>query len=94
MATDLASNGCNSVNGLAKKSTSEQALKFAKKLFIHGGNISNWNRTKRKTTPSSADEVCKVTNKFYQKYVKIHLLGILIHIAFPRFLRNINETAK
>ena len=51
------SNGCITTNGLAENFGSEEALKFAKKLYIHGGNISNWNRIKRKTTPSSADEV-------------------------------------
>ena len=57
MANEPASNGCVTIEGLATKFRSEEALKFAKKLYIHGGNISNWNRIKRKTTPSSADEV-------------------------------------
>lgn len=57
MANEPAANGCVTIDGLATKFGSEEALKFAKKLYIHGGNISNWNRIKRKTTPSSADEV-------------------------------------
>lgn len=43
-------------NGSERTGTQED-LKFARHLYIHGGNISNWNRTKRKTTPNSADEV-------------------------------------
>ena len=57
MASEPIVNGCISDNGLTERSGPEEALKFAKKLYIHGGNISNWNRIKRKTTPSSADEV-------------------------------------
>lgn len=43
-------------NGSERTGTQED-LKFARHLYIHGGNISNWNRTKRKTTPNSADEL-------------------------------------
>lgn len=57
MANEPEANGCITTNGLAEKFGSGEALKFAKKLYIHGGNISNWNRIKRKTMPSSADEV-------------------------------------
>ncbi|KAL9987895.1 hypothetical protein ACROYT_G002274 [Oculina patagonica] len=57
MANEPETNGCITTNGLAEKFGPEEALKFAKKLYIHGGNISNWNRIKRKTTPSSADEL-------------------------------------
>ena len=57
MANEPALNGCATIEGLTTKFSSEEALKFAKKLYIHGGNISNWNRIKRKTTPSAADEV-------------------------------------
>ncbi|KAK3740053.1 hypothetical protein QZH41_016330 [Actinostola sp. cb2023] len=39
--------------------TLSETLQFAKKLMIHGGNIANWNRTKRKTTSSSSDELCE-----------------------------------
>ena len=35
----------------------EKSLRYAKKLFVHGGNISNWSRTKRKTTAGPEDEV-------------------------------------
>lgn len=57
MANEPASNGCVTIEGLTTKFSAEEALQFAKKLYIHGGNISNWNRIKRKTTPSSADEL-------------------------------------
>lgn len=50
-------NECMTNDSLNGKSSSGESLKFVKKLYIHGGNISNWNRIKRKTTPSSADEV-------------------------------------
>lgn len=50
-------NECMTNDSLSGKSSSGESLKFVKKLYIHGGNISNWNRIKRKTTPSSADEV-------------------------------------
>lgn len=50
-------NECMTKDSLNGKSSSGESLKFVKKLYIHGGNISNWNRIKRKTTPSSADEV-------------------------------------
>ncbi|XP_067056318.1 glutamate--cysteine ligase regulatory subunit-like isoform X2 [Acropora muricata] len=56
MANEFITNGRISNENLTERSTSGQALKFAKKLYIHGGNISNWNRTKRKTTPSPSDE--------------------------------------
>ena len=55
MANEPTVNG-NIPNG-SERSGTQEALKFAKHLYIHGGNISNWNRTKRKTTPNSADEV-------------------------------------
>lgn len=57
MANEFITNGRISNENLTERSTSGQALKFAKKLYIHGGNISNWNRTKRKTTPSPSDEL-------------------------------------
>lgn len=57
MANEPVANGCVTNEGSTTKFSSEEALKFAKKLYIHGGNISNWDRIKRKTTPSSADEV-------------------------------------
>lgn len=58
MANGSMENGCCiTTDGLAEKFGLEKALKFAKRLYVHGGNISNWNRIKRKTTPSSADEV-------------------------------------
>ena len=57
MANEPTANDCVSTNGIAEKFGTGEALKFAKKLYIHGGNISNWNRIKRKTTPSPADEV-------------------------------------
>jgi len=57
MANEPALNGCATIEGSTTKFSSEEALKFAKKLYIHGGNISNWNRIKRKTTPSAADEL-------------------------------------
>lgn len=57
MANEPASNGCVTIEGVTTKFSAEEALQFAKKLYVHGGNISNWNRIKRKTTPSSADEV-------------------------------------
>ena len=58
MANEPIVNGINSKDVLAGRPGPEEALKFAKRLYVHGGNISNWNRIKRKTTPSSADEVC------------------------------------
>lgn len=57
MANEPIVNGINSNDVLAGRSGPEEALKFAKRLYVHGGNISNWNRIKRKTTPSSADEL-------------------------------------
>lgn len=50
-------NECMTNDSLNGKSSSGESLKFVKKLYIHGGNISNWNRIKRKTTPSSEDEL-------------------------------------
>lgn len=58
MANEPMENGVSMNDGLNERCSTEKALKFAKKLYIHGGNISNWNRIKRKTTPSSSDEVC------------------------------------
>ena len=58
MANEPMENGVSINDGLNERCSTEKALKFAKKLYIHGGNISNWNRIKRKTTPSSSDEVC------------------------------------
>ena len=57
MANETVVNGSIANGTSAERSGAEEGLKFAKKLYIHGGNISNWNRIKRKTTPSSADEV-------------------------------------
>ncbi|CAH3185444.1 unnamed protein product [Porites evermanni] len=57
MANEPMENGVSINDGLNERCSTEKALKFAKKLYIHGGNISNWNRIKRKTTPSSSDEL-------------------------------------
>lgn len=59
MAADSLTNGVEKMlNGTENGVNSvSDSLRFANKLLIHGGNISNWNRTKRKTTTSSADEV-------------------------------------
>ncbi|XP_068694736.1 glutamate--cysteine ligase regulatory subunit-like isoform X2 [Montipora capricornis] len=56
MANESVTNGLISSEGITERSGQEQALKFAKTLYIHGGNISNWNRTRRKSTPSPSDE--------------------------------------
>ena len=60
-------NGSIANGALAERTGAEEDLKFAKKLYIHGGNISNWNRIKRKTTPSSADEVSLNRNETYHR---------------------------
>lgn len=57
MANESVTNGLISSEGITERSGQEQALKFAKTLYIHGGNISNWNRTRRKSTPSPSDEL-------------------------------------
>jgi hypothetical protein len=58
MATDLVNGVKDMANGYEDSRFSlSNTLQFANKLLIHGGNIANWNRTKRKTTPNSSDEV-------------------------------------
>lgn len=77
MADEAIANGCVTTDGLNGKSSSGESLKFAKKLYIHGGNISNWNRIKRKTTPSSADEVSlAMAFKFAIWLVVVHTPGL------------------
>lgn len=78
MANEPVVNGLISENGLTERSGTEEALKFAKKLYIHGGNISNWNRIKRKTTPSSADEVSSSITKLFSSLISFKHSTLLI----------------
>ncbi|XP_048587225.1 glutamate--cysteine ligase regulatory subunit [Nematostella vectensis] len=48
----------NSMNGFENgDATLSEDLDNANRILIHGGNISNWSRTKRKTTADSSDEL-------------------------------------
>lgn len=74
MATEVRNGVKDCMNGLEKERFSlSKALGSAKRLLIHGGNIANWNRTKRKTTPNPSDEVrvcrfcCVMVLRFFLK---------------------------
>lgn len=88
MATTEVLNGINACNGHQDERFSlSKALESANRLLIHGGNIAQWNRTKRKTTPNPSDEVsylqyfcCVMASKILPLTSWIFLISTYNHV--------------
>ncbi|EDO44307.1 predicted protein [Nematostella vectensis] len=71
--------------------TLSEDLDNANRILIHGGNISNWSRTKRKTTADSSDEVSSETLVRAQDIHRATIPPPLPHRVSVKTVRFVND---